>query len=212
MKERADAKSDMMTDFILESEMSAWINQVFDDWFGDYSFGLPTGVCKAMGYSSSLKMTTKTKNALSLFGQNLTTISSFTPSMRPYDEAVKELLTNTRFRDAAGEKDQISEDIYSYAFDVKLSSERDNLKYAVYLYNNCTPREKSLIDERTILHANNAILRFYGSNLVFHCSDGPCRFNEACVKWEDESFEQAVSNGGCFPLNHGTGFLNGSSC
>ncbi len=131
-----------------------------------------------------------------------------------------------------GEKSQLTSRYYRYALNLKLiGSQRD--EWVVYFYNSCThdnSYDKAIETEGSLgwrrheeIHVQQHVgYHFSGDadrELIFDCDEEPCRFNKACVIFEEtaipgasdenrmpDSIEGVDKDPYCVTLTHGSGF------
>ncbi len=136
----------------------------------------------------------------------------------PHDNFVSkkehDIFSKIRTAIIGGERAELTEDAYRYAVSVKLISEKNGLKWQLYLYNSCTHEDSKDIwlEHGTLSKQQYFINHFAGNDkedMVFECSvDKVCRFNKVCLKFNDEAMPRCVPLIGKFSTKGKTGSLS----
>ncbi|MFH1850613.1 MAG: hypothetical protein ABH879_10640 [archaeon] len=165
------------------SYLFSWVDKLF----GDYSFGIPQGLC-------SLATFTPTEGASGLFSNDRQSTQ--------FSRQINALYDGIRGVSIKGEKAEVSPTIFRYAYTLKIISDKDGVAWRSYLYNSCT-KEKSTSPagaEGTIAEKLGIFKMHYsGNDMTIECNR-PCIFDQACVQFDDERLPR------CIDLINGDGF------
>ncbi len=188
---------------------NALLNRLFqgiDRSLGDYSFGVPGLICKALGKWDGNWQPFKQE------GRHLKTNEEYV------DEYARKLTAHIRASYIAGMWAEIVEDeLYRYEYTMRIAFDRPGVQWETFLYNDCAdfagPSEEHRVlhvwqgtsEERYEVYVNH----FAGltdeddeditlAGLECDYSDEPdeyreCRFNNACVWFRDEGTEEQFS-------------------
>ncbi|MBI5001986.1 hypothetical protein HZC31_01225 [Candidatus Woesearchaeota archaeon] len=168
--------------------IAGWLNGWLDEKLGGWSRGVPAGICAyifGLEYYKQDGWTRVTMNA-------------------SVDQLQSQLIANSRTVIIEGEKEEITEDMFRYAYTVKLLANQ-SVEWQTYLYNSCTGETSvdTFYDYGSLLAGGYFAFHYAGAgaqDMIFECEQEICLYDQACVVFADGSTPTCVS------LVHGAGF------
>ncbi len=204
---KAEYKNKMASNFL--GRLKNAMNTHFDNWLGQYTYGIPAAICGDSLYAD----TTKSKSKA---GGLIPGAFDFEPEKRTQfkSEMERQILEDMRTVVITGEKNELTENLYRYAVSLKLIGDKSE-DWKLYLYNSCTNEnsmQKSIETEGSLgwyqqgslekrSYVETVFAGSMGHNMVFDCSKGDfCRFDKVCIDFTNSKNE-------CFSLANGDGFI-----
>lgn len=168
--------------------ISGWLNKMLDNQFGGWSRGVPAGICahilgleyyKEEGWSR-------------------------TPMNSSAEQLQSHLIANSRTVIIEGEKEEITENLFRYAYTLKLLANQ-SMEWTTYLYNSCSQEASTDVfyDYGALGAGEYYSFHYAGAgeqDMIFDCTQELCLFDQACVVFTDGTLPVCVS------LVHGAGF------
>ncbi|MEK6922018.1 MAG: hypothetical protein AABX82_09065, partial [Nanoarchaeota archaeon] len=168
--------------------ISGWLNNWLDDILGGWSRGVPAGICAH------------------IFGLEYYKQDGWTrvPMNASTDQLQSELIANSRTVIIEGEKEEITESLFRYAYTIKLLA-NESVEWQTYMYNSCTAETsvEQFYDYGYLAPAAYFSFHYAGAgdvDMIFDCATEDCLYDQACVAFTDGSAPTCVS------LVHGAGF------
>ncbi|MEK6867476.1 MAG: hypothetical protein AABX98_01500, partial [Nanoarchaeota archaeon] len=168
--------------------ISGWLNNWLDDILGGWSRGVPAGICAH------------------IFGLEYYKQDGWTrvPMNASADQLQSELIANSRTVIIEGEKEEITESLFRYAYTIKLLA-NESVEWQTYMYNSCTAETsvEQFYDYGYLAPAAYFSFHYAGAgdvDMIFDCATEDCLYDQACVAFTDGSAPTCVS------LVHGAGF------
>jgi hypothetical protein len=147
------------------------------------------------------------QNAYGLsYDQGSSWIRSVQPNATPW-MAQAQLMENARIATINGEKEEIIDHLFRYAYSLRLLGDT-SVEWETYLKNSCTnvrsdDAEGGFYDYGHLGMGQHYYMHFAGSSgqdMIFNCEIEECIFDQACVQFIDEPAPY------CVPLVNGAGF------
>ncbi len=168
--------------------IAGWLNGYIDELLGGWSRGVPAGICAyifGLEYYKQDGWTRVTMNA-------------------SVDQLQSQLIANSRTVIIEGEKEEITEDMFRYAYTIKLLANQ-SVEWQTYLYNSCTGDTSvdTFYDYGSLLAGGYFAFHYAGAgaqDMIFECEQEICLYDQACVVFADGTEPTCVS------LVHGAGF------
>ncbi len=168
--------------------LTGYLNKWLDKQLGGWSRGVPAGICAqvfGLEYYKEDGWTRVPMNA-----------SSY--------ELQSRLLANSKTAIIEGEKEEITESLFRYAYTLRLLANQ-SFEWQTYLYNSCSQEtSEDVFYDYGSLGAGEFYSFHYAGiadrDMIFDCAQEDCLFDQACVEFTDGSETVCVS------LVHGAGF------
>ncbi len=168
--------------------IAGWLNGWLDEKLGGWSRGVPAGICAyffGLEYYKQDGWTRVTMNA-------------------SVDQLQSQLIANSRTVIIEGEKEEITEEMFRYAYTIKLLANQ-SVEWQTYLYNSCTGETSvdTFYDYGSLLAGGYFAFHYAGAgaqDMIFECTNEICLYDQACVVFADGTAPTCVS------LVHGAGF------
>lgn len=169
--------------------IAGWLNGWIDEKLGGWSRGVPAGICAHILGFEYYKQDGWTR----------------VPMNASVEQLQSQLIANSRTIIIEGEKEEITEGLFRYAYTLKLLANQ-TLEWQTYLYNSCTGETSvdTFYDYGSLLAGGYYSLHYAGenakNNMLFDCAQETCVYDQACVAIADGTAPTCVS------LVHGAGF------
>lgn len=168
--------------------LTGYLNKWLDKQLGGWSRGVPAGICAqvfGLEYYKEAGWNRVPMNA-----------SSY--------ELQSRLLANSKTVIIEGEKEEITDSLFRYAYTLRLLANQ-SFEWQTYLYNSCSQEtsEEVFYDYGALGAGEYYAFHYAGAaerDMIFDCAQEDCLFDQACVEFTDGS--EAV----CVSLVHGAGF------
>ncbi len=174
--------------------LTGWLNNFIENgccgWggLGGWSRGVPADICA------------------SIFGLEYYKQDGWTrvPRNASADQLQSKLIANSRTVIIEGEKEEITESLFRYAYTMKLLA-NESVEWQTYMYNSCTAETSVDVFYDYGYLAPGAYFSFHYAgagdvDMIFDCTQEDCLYDQACVAFTDGSAPTCVS------LVHGAGF------
>ncbi len=168
--------------------LSGYLNNWIDKKLGSFSRGVPAGICKYIFGLEYYKQ------------DGWTAVLANTSS----SQLQQQLIAQSRTVIIEGEKEEITENLFRYAYTIKLLANQ-SLEWQTYLYNSCNGKTsvEQFYDYGALAPAAYFAFHYAGSgeqDMIFDCTQEDCLYDQACVAFTDGTEPVCVS------LVHGAGF------
>jgi hypothetical protein len=167
---------------VLTGYLNKWINKVLGSW----SRGVPAGICRIFGLEYY-----KNQGWMAM------------PANTSATQLQSTLIENSRTIGIDGEKEEITENLYRYAYTIRLLSNA-SIEWTTYLYNSCAQKDSTeqFYDYGALGSGDYYAFHYAGAgeqDMIFDCATEDCLYDQACVQFSDSAPV-------CVSLVHGEGF------
>ncbi|MBI5072386.1 hypothetical protein HZA99_01060 [Candidatus Woesearchaeota archaeon] len=168
--------------------LSGYLNNWIDEKLGSWSRGVPAGICKY------------------IFGFDYYKNAGWVavPANTSSSQLQSQLIANSRTVMIEGEKEEITENLFRYAYTIRLLANQ-SLEWQTYLSNSCSGKTsvEQFYDYGALAPGAYYAFHYAGSgeqDMTFDCTQEDCLYDQACVAFTDGTAPVCVS------LVHGAGF------
>jgi hypothetical protein len=168
--------------------ITGWLNNWLDNLLGGWSRGVPAGICAHIFSLEYYKQDGWTR----------------VPMNASADQLQSQLIANSRTVIIEGEKEEITESLFRYAYTIKLLA-NESVEWQTYMYNSCTAETsvEQFYDYGYLAPGAYFSFHYAGAgdvDMIFDCTQEDCLYDQACVAFTDGTAPTCVS------LVHGAGF------